>query len=385
MSQLALITETGAVYWSAIVIALALAAASLAMLGCRGLQGKAPWDMAVFLPLAAVLGFFGARLLHYHCFYRQYSSLAQALTDFSVGSFCLPGAIAGVLLAAILLWAFGVVDSLGSFLDAAAPGGALGIAVGKLSAVFYSGNRGKVTVTGDSLLGLPWSTDMYPLTGMREYRTAVFFWEALAAFAIFAVLVFFLLRMQARPGRFRDGTVLWLFLLLWALPEVLFDSMRYDSAFFRINGFVSVVQILSVLTLALETVVFSVRIGRRSGGRGVYFLGSGLLLLSVGIMGLAEYLVQRHGDRHLPCYLLMTGGILLALLYSLVLLLRAQRDAAPSVLAPDAGEAEDIGLPEDPFLDVTAFEGGASVDFSALDDELGADFSAEADELGYVE
>lgn len=328
MSQIALIDGSTLLYWSGLVLLLALLAACLAMLGCRFLQKKRPLDMALYLPLSLFLGFLAARYLHYHCFYRQYTGLAQAFSDFSVGSFLLPGAMAGALLAALLLRVCGIVKKLPAFLDAAAPGAALGIAVGKLSAAFYSGGRGKVTVTDERFFGLPWSTDMYPLTGIREYRTAVFFWEAVLAFAVFTLLLVLFLRLRNRPV-YEDGTVFWLFLLLWNAPEILFDSMRYDSAFFRFNGFVSVVQILSVLVLAAEVAVFSRKLSRRAGHAGPLLIALGVFFLSVSIIGLSEYLVQRHGDRHLSCYLTMTAGVLLSMIGGTALILRAQKAGSP--------------------------------------------------------
>ena len=334
MSQIAFVSDTLTIYWSAIVLAIAVLAAALAMLGCRALQGELPWDMALFLPLAILLGVLGARLLHYHCFYRQYADLHQALTDDSVGSFCLAGAFLGVLLAALILWGVRVIKKLPSFMDAVAPGAALGIAVGKLSAIFYSANRGKVVFEKAFYQGLPFSTDMEPITGVPEFRAAVFFWQSLAAFLIFFLLLLTFFRNQYRKEKQPDGSVFSLFLRLWCAAELIFDSMRYDSAFFRINGFVSVVQILSLAGLVFELVLYSVRGIKRSGFRPANPACWALSLLGIAALGVGEYLVQRHGDWYLACYAMMSAGALAVLISIRILQKKSFSEAPEETEAP---------------------------------------------------
>ena len=319
MSQIAFVWNDVNYYWSTLVLCCALGAAILALLGIRLLQGKLA-DAAVFLPLALALGACGGRLQHWYCFYRQYRDLEQAFTDFSVGGFCLTGAIVGVLLAAILVRALFLTRDLPGLLDAAAAAGALGIAVGRLSAAFYSAAHGKNVFESETLHGLPFSTPLTNTAGGTDWRSAVFFWESIVTFLIFlavlAVILSGLLSKEKKPG----GRAFWLFLILYGGFEILFDSMRYDSAFFRSNGFVSVLQVFGLGCVFAAAVRFSVRGIRYGGFERKYPVCWTLLLAGGGLMGYMEYYVQRHGDLYVFSYLIMFLGLCACLGAALTLL-----------------------------------------------------------------
>jgi len=329
MSQIAFVWNDLNIYWSAIVITVGILAGVLAAVGLRLLQGKCA-DLLIFLPFAVVFGFFAGRFQHWYCFYRQYESLSQALTDYSVGGFCLTGTIAGVLLAALLLRLLKIIPELGSFLDALAPAGALAIAVGRMSAVFYSGDRGKVLFQNESLQGLPFSTAMVDSLGDVSWRAAVFFWEAVAALLIFLVLLVVFLR-ERKAASEQNGKVFQLFLVLYGGVEIVLDSMRYDSAFFRSNGFVSLLQVVSLIAMVAVLVTASVRAIRQNGMR-PRFIGCWIAFLAAaGVMGYMEYYVQRHGDLYVMCYSVMSAGLCVCWAAELLLMKAGTSRAQPSV------------------------------------------------------
>ena len=70
---------------------------TLALYRGRSENSTAVW--ALFC-LGFVLAVFFSRLLHWYFNSETYGSFAVAFTDFSVGSFCIPGVILGVWLAA---------------------------------------------------------------------------------------------------------------------------------------------------------------------------------------------------------------------------------------------------------------------------------------------
>ena len=43
------------------------------------------------------------RVIHWYCHFEQYNGIWGALTDYSTGSYCLPGALLGVWLAALIV------------------------------------------------------------------------------------------------------------------------------------------------------------------------------------------------------------------------------------------------------------------------------------------
>ena len=329
MSQIAFVWNDVSIYWSNLILCCALAATILAALGLRLLQGELA-DAALYLPLALVFGFFGARLQHWYCFYRQYEDLRQALTDYSVGNFCLTGAIVGAILAALLLRLLRGTKDLPGLLDAAACAGALGISVGKLSAAFYSGDRGKMLFESAFLQRLPFATALTDPAGNTQWRSAVFFWESLVCFVIFLFVLALLLSGLVGKEKKRGGMAFWLFLLLFGGVEIIFDSMRYDSAFFRSNGFVSVAQVFGVLVIASGLAVFSLQGIRQDGFSLSYPVSWGLFLVGGGIMGYMEYFIQRHGERFVFAYSVMFLGLCVCLFAVIRLMQERKAEAAPA-------------------------------------------------------
>jgi prolipoprotein diacylglyceryltransferase len=303
------------IYWSGIVTALGVLAAVFMAFSLRLLQGKRVWQLALILPVSVALSVVLARVVHWYCHWMQYESLRQALTDWSGGGYSLIGAFAGTLLAALLARLCRLTKNLGALLDCLSPGAALGIAVGKLAFLFSSGDRGKMALEKESYHGLPWSTAVDGLSGGVSWRFATFFWESMAAFAVFAALLvlFFAFRSRSRKkGDRRDGDVFLFLIVLIGAAEILLDSTRYDSSFLRSNGFVSIHQIAGAVGLLSALVLFSVRSVRICRLR-IWHGGLWLTFLaSLGTAGYMEYYVQRHGDLYLFCYSVMLPALLAA-------------------------------------------------------------------------
>lgn len=304
VEQIALIYGSTFVYWSRILLAMAAAAAICVYLALY-LTKPEKWAVAsvsVVMALAAslVLG----RLLHWYCRPDQYAGLTAALTDHSSGGYALTGVFAGCVVTACLLRLVRLSDDLPHMLDCMAIAGSAGIAIGRLSGFFNASDRGMVVT---SLQGLPWAWSVTnPVSGVQEQRLATFFLQALvAAFLFFILLVFHLAR-----NRHKRGDACLIFLLCYCASQVLLDSTRYDSLYFRSNGFVSIVQVLSACGLGLTAILFSVRLVRSRGWKKWYLL---LWLGVAGLMGLAgfmEYFVQRHSHKTVLGYSIMASALL---------------------------------------------------------------------------
>ena len=75
--------------------------------------------------------------------------------------------------------------------------------------------------------------------------------------------------------------------------------------YFRSNGFVSVVQVLSAVAIVSISVIFSVRLVKKRGfhfGQVILWV---LMLALLGVTGYMEYFVQRHGNQAAMCYSVM--------------------------------------------------------------------------------
>ena len=307
MEQIAFISGNSVFYWNSVVLALAAGAASCIFLAFY-LPGGRPDAAAAAVPGALVLSLFFGRLLHWYFRPDSYPGFWSAITDYTSGGYALMGCFLGCAAAAGLVRLLRLEPFAPAMLDAMSLGGCAGIAVGRLACFFSAADRGQLMPFTALPLAYPVNN---VVTGAPEYRLATFVLQAMAAALIFAALaVFFLLGKKRRTG---DVTLL--FLLLYGLTQAVLDSTRYDSLYLRSNGFVSAVQLLSAAALVGVSALFSARMVKGRGMRRRYVpLWIGMLAL-LGGAGYMEYFVQRHGDRALFSYAIMTAclGIFTAL------------------------------------------------------------------------
>lgn len=301
MDQIAFIIGDTFLYWYSLIIALGAAAAVLLFWGFYlGTTGDA-LGAALCVPLSMALSIAAARFAHWYCRADSYASFAQAMTDYSSGGYALMGVFAACILTALILRLCRIVPSLPKLTDAMSLAGCAGIALGRLAPFYSAADRGAIV----TMTTLPWA---YPVvnsvTGATEYRLATFLLQSIVCAVIFGILVlgFFLTGKKRHPG---DTTAF--FFLLYCAAQIVLDSTRYDSLFMRSNGFVSFVQVLSALAIAAVAVRFSVGLVKNRGFRGWYVgVWIGLLAL-MGGAGYMEYYVQRHGDRGVLAYSVMSA------------------------------------------------------------------------------
>lgn len=312
MSPIAIYSGTTVIYWSSMIICLAAAAwffLSFSLYTAGGGKSAAMW---VFLPFAVLLSVFFSRLIHWYCHTEQYTGIASALTDYSSGGYCLPGVLLGVTLAAVIVRLLRFTDSIAQLLDALAPGAALGIAIIRLSSLFNNSCRGKITIENEKLQKLPIGSGITTATGDVQYRFATFFVAFMLFMLLAVVLVIFFYRSRNYRMKhgFQKGNVALAFLLFYSALEFVLDSTRYDSSFFRSNGFVSLVQILCAVFLIGILIYYSILSVKANGLRAYHIILWVLFLAAAGVTGYFEYLVQRHGDWYRMCYCVMSFSCL---------------------------------------------------------------------------
>lgn len=312
MNSIAICAGSVIIYWSGIIIALGVAACfslSYSLYTSYSGSGKVLWSM---LPLSVIFSVLFCRVLHWYCHAEQYAGFWSALTDYSRGGYCLPGAVLGVLLAAYIIGRLGLTPSVARMLDALAPGAALCVAFIRLSAIFGSSCRGRMIIETPALQHLPLACPVYT-NGVEEYRFATFFVEFIVMLIIFVlVLVFYYRRrsLSMYPGVPDAGHTARFFLLLYSAAELILDSTRYDPSSLRYLDFTSLVQIFSAVTILALFVYYickSTAIYGRTGKHIALSIGFGAALACVAA---AEYLVQRRANMYLGYYLLMTLGVL---------------------------------------------------------------------------
>ena len=269
-----------AIYWNSVILTLAAASALCFFLAFYlGKNGNGAAGFAV-VPVSMVLSLVFARFFHWYCQSDSYQSFSTAMTDYTAGGYALMGVFLGCFLAAGLTRIVCLHRNLPEMLDAMSIAGCAGIAVGRLSSLFNASDRGQGLANFRSLpLAYPVSN---AVSGAVEYRLATFALQSMVALALFLGLTVFYCKGQKR-GKLKDGDTCLVFLLLYGASQVVLDSTRYDSLFFRSNGFVSVVQVLGALALVLAVLLFSRRMVKARGFRAWQILL--WLLIAIAIAG----------------------------------------------------------------------------------------------------
>ena len=329
-ASIAIYSGSMVIYWSSIVIGLGLAACLCLSLALFTANGGRAAGMLLLLPLALLFSIPLCRALHWYCHMEQYTGFFAALTDYSSGSYCLPGALLGVWLAALLVHKLGFAPSTGALLDAFAPGAALAIAFIRLSAIFGSTCRSKITFTSPLLRHLPLASAVTNSSGGVDYRFATFFVQ----FIIMLLLTLWLVKFYGRRAGFpmrsgsRDGNVARMFLLSYSAVEIVLDSTRYDSSFFPFNSFISIAQVVGALCVLGILIYYSVHAVKARGLRFYHFALWFGFLLTLGAAGVSEYMVQRHGSWYLGCYAVMGVScyLMVLLVYQMYLRCCAKRN-----------------------------------------------------------
>ncbi len=313
MSGIAYSIGSVSVYYSSLVIALGAASCFCLTWALYRANGGKATVLCLFLALSTVLSVVLSRILHWDCHSEQYRSFLSAVTDYGTGDFVLSGVFIAVLLSYRIIPAKGLADKP-LLLDCTAPGLLVLILLIRLSALFNSSCRGKMSVNRPALQHLPLASQIRDAAGNTEYRFATFFIEAILLAVLLVVLLSLFSKLRgaaAKNGKSGSGSVWMMFLLWYSALEIVMDSTRYDSSFARVNGFVSVVQTFCGLMMLAVLVWYSVRAVKADGLKAYQWLiWSGWLVL-LGGAGVSEYLVQRHGNWYLSCYYLMSSCLVI--------------------------------------------------------------------------
>lgn len=303
-------------YWNSVILTLAALTAVCFFLAFYLKSGENILAAETVVPLAIVLSIVASRVFHWYSRWDSYASLQAAVTDYTYGGFALLGCFVGCFLAAVIVWILRLERNLPKLLDSMSLAGAAGIAVGRLACFYSPADRGQIL---ESITELPWA---FPITnsvsGALEYRLATFVIQSMVTGFIFVVLV-----LHSFSKKRRSGDITMLFLLMYGASQAMLDSTRYDSLYFRSNGFVSIVQVVGLTAAVVMTVVFSIRMVRSRGWNKLY-LGLWIpMLVLLGCAGYMEYHVQRHGDQARFAYTVMSAGLAVFVLLSIFIYSRS--------------------------------------------------------------
>ena len=332
MDTIAIIYGELFLYWSSIILTIAVAAAICVFLFLYLREKYNGLSAALLVPLAMAASLILSRAMHWYCMANAYSGLKGALTTFTGGGYALMGVFAGCALAAIVLRVLRILRNLPFAFDCMALAGGAGITVGRLACFFSASDRGPVI---ESIRVMPL---VYPVTnavtGLVEWRFATFLIQSIVTGIITLVLLVFHLKGQrGRNRKVRDGDTACLWLCAYGASQVVLDSTRYDSLFMRSNGFISIVQILGAAALLFTIIYFSVRMVKARGFSWWYIPLWLVYASCVGGAGYMEYWVQRHGDQAVFSYSVMTGClVVIVFITCMIRFLAVIRERKPQVV-----------------------------------------------------
>lgn len=334
MEKLAFIGEGIFIYWGPILIAIAAVAAISFYAAAYIVKDGNVFALCASIFLSVFLSIPLSRLVHWYCKSGAYSSFAAAMTDYTTGGFALLGVFAGCFLAAALLRLLRISKNLPRMLDCMSIG-AIGIAVGRLASLFDGTDRGMIV---PDTLKFPFSYQLVNVvSGAVQNRLATFMIQSFAVTAIVGALLVFMAVCKIRKKTIRDGDIFLIFLLAYCAGQIVCDSTRYDALVLRSNGFISMVQVVSLIGLLIPVMIFSVRLVKRTGFKARYLGIWGAMLAVFGVACYMEYVVQNNGHKALMCY--STMSVCMVAVVILTLCIRRIYEAAPQ---PEAAMAEEV-------------------------------------------
>ena len=354
MNQIAVFYGNTTIYFSSILIALAILSAfifSLAIYMPRHRFGVAMW---IFYPTATVASVLASRIIHWYCNPEQYVDFHSAITDFTTGDYCIIGVIFAVVAVSLLLRLLRLVRSHYDLLDAAAPGLAFIIAMVRFTHIFSDKCYGKMLITTPNLQHLPIAAPIIGSDGNAEYRFASFFVSFLIMLVATALLIIsYLKKKETLPVSgstktsatgttyISDGHTFRMFLLLFSAEEVIIDSTRYDASHLFFSGeqfaglnkgasFMGLSQFISALILLylfIYYLVKSVKNVKATGASKKYLIPSVILFVfGLAVAGGCEYLVQRFTGMFMYIYPGQAAGLCCMMAGIIIMFIKGEKN-----------------------------------------------------------
>jgi len=132
-------------------------------------------------------------------------------------------------------------------------------------------------------------------------------------------------------GSGRHGMLFMAFISLFGATQAALESTRYDALHMRSNGFISLMQLVSLILLLIPMVYYSVRLIRADKQSlkpfCIVIWGVGLVML--GAAGVCEYLIQRKAKMAMSLHPLQLIALLIFSLMTMFVAMRMYRVTDP--------------------------------------------------------
>ena len=127
MEKIAFISGGTFIYWSSIILALAVVTAIAIYMAAYLAKGGNVTGMCLAIPVSMLLSIVFSRFFHWYSRADAYASFGAAMTNYASGGYALMGVFIGCLLTACLLRLLRIIPNLPRMLDAMTIGGGFGI------------------------------------------------------------------------------------------------------------------------------------------------------------------------------------------------------------------------------------------------------------------
>ena len=261
--------EDFSIYWYGITMGLALFAGLFLSCAMRLIQRQRLSDVLRPAIPAIPLGLIGAKA--FYCWHGPEAALNFGslfkVSKYLEGGMALFGALGGGL-AAVLIYCLIHKVNIPELFDCLTPGLALGIGIGRLASGFSTSDRG-TAVESAALQKAPFAT-WNEADG--EWLLNVYFFEALAAFITFAVLLaMFIRRYKTEKSGFGTGDVTLAFMIMFGMSQCWLEPLRSDALYWNSNIIVRLysVPIGKALSALIAAVALSILILRYAYNYGI--------------------------------------------------------------------------------------------------------------------
>ena len=244
-----------AIYWYAVFMVLAAAAAACLFVLFRGWQGEDTahgWN-TVFCAMPTAL--IGSRIFYGWFGVAAFTDGWKDFMDLPSGGYAFYGAAGGILLA-LAVSAAVEKDSFVRLLDAVMAPLAAALVIVRFAGITSGEDMGfpVQTKSAGKLPFLIWSE------AEQSWNVWVGFFEGVAAAVILTVCAVFFVSRYVRHGKgTRNGDTTLVFMMMYGLSQSVFESMRNDSLFMVTLGFVKISEIVSIVMAVAAFVIVAVR------------------------------------------------------------------------------------------------------------------------------
>jgi len=235
--------------WYGIITAVALIIGFVVVYFIAKFRKEKADEVLNLAPFAVIFSILGARLLHVAVNWSYYGENLSYIFQFRRGGLAIQGAmLAGI----ITLIVFTKIRKLDFWLwaDIVLPGLLIGQAIGRWGNYFNQEAFGRPT-------SLPWGIFIEQANRPAnyisfEYFHPTFFYESMANFILFAVLIIMHRLYRKKPGRMAYGLILSMYLGVYAIYRTFIESYRIDSSFI---GPIKVVYIINFIALLVALII----------------------------------------------------------------------------------------------------------------------------------